>query len=361
MANKDYYEILGVAKGASSDEIKKAFRKLAHKYHPDKKTGNEAKFKEISQAYSVLSDDKKRSQYDTYGSAFEGASGPQGQGFGGQDFGGFDFSNFGNANGGQFEFDLGDIFGDFFGGGGQRAKRGRDISVDIELNFSESIFGVEKIFSLNKTSTCERCSGNGAEPGTEMKTCEKCNGKGQIKETKRSFMGTFSTVRVCPECNGKGKIPKVKCTKCAGLGVLKKQEEIKIQIPAGIEDGEMLRMNGKGEAIAGGGTGDLYIKIHVRKHPTFKKEGKNLVMDLSVKLSDALLGSEYTINTLDGDIKVKIPEGVTHGEILREKNKGVPIDKTKRGDLLIRVSIKIPSKLSKEARRLIEDLKKEGI
>ena len=358
---KDYYSILGVPKTAPKEEIKKAFRTLAHKYHPDKKTGDDAKFKEINEAYSVLSDDNKRAQYDQFGSA-----GPAG-GFGGgngQGFNGFDFSQFtqgGNSQG--FEFDFGDIFGDVFGGGGRRAqtKRGRDISVDIELNFEEAIFGVERTILLNKVSRCDTCGGSGAEKGSELVTCTKCNGKGSLREVKRTFFGQFEQMTTCDLCSGTGKIPKVKCHTCHGQGIYKKESEIKVKIPAGIENGEMIRLSGGGEAVAGGQSGDLYIKVYVKKHQVFRKEGQNLVMDQSIKLSDALLGAEQSVRTLDGDIKVKIPEGVTHGEVLRIKGKGVPSERGNRGDILIKLHIIIPKKLSKEAKRVIEGLKKEGI
>jgi molecular chaperone DnaJ len=352
---KDYYQILGVDKKASKDEIKKAFRNLAHKHHPDKGTGDAAKFKEASEAYSVLSDDKKRAEYDTYGHTFAGAGGP-GAGFGGFDFSGFDASQF-------QDFDLGDIFGDFFGGARGRAQtlRGRDISIDLELPFQESIFGTERTVLLAKTSTCDRCNGNGGEPGTEMKTCPTCNGQGQIRETRRSFIGSFSTVTICPECHGRKQVPKEKCHKCKGEGVIRKQEEIKITIPPGINDGEMIRLSGQGEAISGGVSGDLYVKIHVRSHPIFRKEGNNLYMDLNIKLSDALLGKEISIETLDEPIIVKVPAGITFGELLRVKGKGVPTDRGRRGDLMIRIKIELPKKLSKDGRRLVEGLKKEGI
>jgi len=358
MANKDYYESLGVPKSASKDDIKKAFRKLAHKYHPDKEGGNEAMFKEVNEAYSVLSDDKKRAEYDSYGRVFNGgAGGGQGAGFNPNDFG-FDFSGFTNGQ----EFDLGDIFGDIFGGGRQaRTKRGRDISMDIELSFKEAVFGTERTVLLTKAAQCERCKGSGAEPGTEKITCTTCNGKGRIREMRRSFFGTFATETTCNTCYGSGKMPKVKCKECGGLGIERKQHEVRIAVPAGIENGEMIRMSGLGEAIPGGVPGDLYVKIHVKRDPVFTKDGNDLRMELKVKLSDALLGNEYSVATLDGDIKVKIPSGVTHGELLRVKGKGVPQEKGKRGDLLIRVSITLPSKLSGEAKRLIEALRKEGI
>lgn len=353
---KDYYEILGVNKEASTDDIKKAFRKLAHKYHPDKEGGDSTKFKEASEAYSVLSDEKKRAEYNTYGRTFDNAGG------GGQGFGGFDFSGFQNQ--GFEDFDLGDIFGQFFGGGargGSRQKRGADISIDVEISFQESIFGVERKILLTKTSHCDKCAGSGGEPGTEMKTCATCNGKGKIHETKNSFLGTFTTARTCTTCNGLGKVPTQKCKNCHGAGVIKKQQEFAVKIPAGIEHGEMIRFTGGGEAVAGGVAGDLYIKVHVKKHAIYRKEGYNIVTDLNLKLSMALLGGEYPLNTLDGDIKLKIPVGVSHGEILRIKGKGVPMDRSRRGDLLVKISIQLPSKLSKTAAKLIEELKKEGI
>lgn len=356
MPKKDYYETLGVTKDASKDDIKKAFRKLAHKYHPDKKDGDEAKFKEVNEAYSVLSDDKKRSEYDSYGRVFNGGTGSAG----GQGFEGFDFSGFGNQ--GFQDFDLGDIFGDIFGGGRQeRTRRGRDISIDIELSFEESVFGVERRILLNKTAVCKKCNGNGAEPGSELIACKTCNGKGRIREIKRSFIGSFASERVCDTCNGKGKIPKVKCSECGGLGITKGEQEISVKIPAGIDDGEVVRLTGAGEAITAGVPGDLYVKIHVKRHSAFRKEGTNLVMDLNIKLTDALLGSEYAIKTLDGEIKVKIPENVVFGEILRVKGKGVPTDKSHRGDLLIKLNIQLPHKLSKEAKRIIENLRQQGI
>ncbi len=360
MATKDYYEALGVDKNATQDDIKKAFRKLAHKYHPDKQGGDAAKFKEVNEAYSVLSDDKKRAEYNAYGRTFNDAGAG---GFNpGEGFGGFDFSGFSGAEG--VEFDLGDIFGQFFGGGRttrERTKRGSDISIDVEITFQEAVFGVDRKIILNKTSLCDLCAGTGAEPGTEVKTCVTCNGKGKINEVKTSFLGSFSTVRVCNTCNGSGKVPTQKCKKCHGAGVLKKQEEIAIKIPAGIDDGEMIRLTGAGEAISGGIAGDLYIKVHVKKHPIFRKEGSNIVTDLNIKLTTALLGGEYVLETLDGPITLKIPAGIEFGEILRIKGKGVPVEKNRRGDLMIKMHIQIPNKLSRNGAKIVEELKKEGI
>lgn len=353
---KDYYKTLGVEKNASQDEIKKAFRKLAHEHHPDK-GGDEKKFKEASEAYQTLSDEKKRSQYDTYGSA------DPGQGFGGGQ-GGFDFSGFSGFQGGQgFEgVDLNDIFGDIFGGGRrEQSRRGRDVSVDLELSFSEAVFGVEKKVTLSKISACDTCKGSGAKPGTSTKTCAECKGKGRIVENKRTILGTFAQERECSHCHGSGKIPEEKCQTCKGAGVVRKQEEITIRVPSGIENGEMVRLTGAGEAIQNGKTGDLYVRIHVAPHKVFKREGSSLVMNLNVKLTDAILGAEYPVQTLDGEIKLKIPKGVSSGEVMRVREKGVPLDNKHRGDLFIKLEVKTPAKISRNAEKLIEELRKEGI
>lgn len=357
--SKNYYEILGVNKNANQEEIKKAFHKLAHKYHPDKNNGDDKKFKEVNEAYQVLSDAQKRAQYDQFGQTFNGGGNPYG-GQGG--FEGFDFSGFQNAQG--FDMgDIGDIFSDFFGGGmgrGQRERRGRDISTELTITFKESIFGVERAILLTKASTCSTCEGSGAKPHTKMETCKKCNGKGQIRETRQSILGTISTSKICDDCMGRGTIPHEKCTECKGAGVLRKQEEINVKIPSGIDNGEMIRLVGMGEAIQGGATGDLYIKINVAPHPVFRREGNNLTMLLEVKLTDAILGATYNIETLDGSIGVKIPEGISTGEILRVRDQGV-LTSRKRGDLLITIKVKIPAKLSRKSRELIEKLKEEGI
>lgn len=362
--SKDYYETLGVNKGASKDEIKKAFYKLAHKYHPDKKEGNEAKFKQVNEAYQTLSDDSKRAKYDQFGAGYENMAGGHSHQGGG--FEGFDFNGFsgGFQNGGaEFDFgNLNDIFSDFFGGGGRaQARRGRDISTEIQISFSDAVFGITRKVLITKTSNCMICKGSGAKAGTKMETCKHCNGQGQIRETKRSFLGNISSTKICETCFGAGEVPKEVCEKCKGKGVLRREEEISIVIPAGIRDGEMIRMTGMGEAVTKGTTGDLYIKINVMPHPVFKREGYDLVMDLNLKLSDALLGMKYPIETLDGKIEVTIPEGVSINEILRVKGRGVPSAKSKRGDILIKLNIKMPSKISRKSREIIEELKKEGI
>ncbi len=357
---KDYYETLGLQKGASKDEVKKAFRKLAAKYHPDKQTGDEAKFKEISEAYAVLGDEKKKAEYDTYGHAYQGAGGGGGQG----GFGGFNWSDFQQAAGqqGGFEFDMEDLFGGMFGGGGggSRQARGRDISIDIELAFQDAIFGVTRKVLLTKTNTCKECSGSGAKKGTDLTDCSTCNGQGRVRETRQSFMGQVQTVRECNVCQGRGKVPKEVCGHCAGAGVARAEEEIEIEIPAGIQNGEMIRMTGRGEAIPNGAAGDLYIKIHVKSHKSIVRDGANLQADLHVKLSDALLGNTYKVETLDGSVDIKIPAGVKHGELLRIKGKGVPHGSS-RGDFMVKIQIDLPQKLSRQAKKLIEELKGHGV
>lgn len=356
----DYYEILGVARNATKEDIKKAFRKLAHKYHPDKSKGDDKKFKEISEAYQVLSDEKRRAEYDAYGRVFGGGGG------GGPtpswDFGnsGFSASGWGNA-----DFDINDIFENFFSGQSQRGartKRGRDISIDIELSFEEAIFGAERRVLLTKSSLCEKCKGFGAEPGSTTQKCSACQGAGKIHETRKSFFGVFTTYKECGKCSGKGSIPEKKCSSCKGDGVLMKNEEVIVKIPSGIQNGEMIKIIGMGEALASGIAGDLYVKIHVAKHSVFRREGENLIMDLDIKMSEAALGCEREIKTLDGVIKIKIPAGVDPGEILRIRGKGVPFyQKSTRGDLIIKLFVRTPKKISKKAKELIEQLKNEGL
>jgi len=356
---KDYYKTLGVEKNASKEDIRKAFHKLAHKYHPDKSTGDEQKFKEVNEAYQILSDDKKRAQYDQFGNAGFGGQGGPGGGF---DFSGFDFSGFNRGQNGSFEFDLGDIFGDIFGGGRRtKVKRGRDISVDILITFKESIFGTERKLLINKVGLCDVCNGAGAEKDTDVKKCATCDGSGQIKEAMRSILGTFQTAKTCPACHGRGKIPEKKCQACGGDGVRKKDEEVRVKVPAGINNGEMIRMSERGEAVADGQNGDLYIKIHVERDELWRRSGNDLLADIKIKLTDAILGTDYKLKTLEGDLTLTIPTGIAYGEMLRVKGKGVPSERGRRGDLLIRVIFPTPNKLSKKAKKIIEDLREEGL
>jgi molecular chaperone DnaJ len=353
--NKDYYEILGVSKTASKDEIKKAFHKLAHAHHPDKNGGDDKKFKEANEAYQVLSDDAKRAQYDQFGSA-----GPQmgGQG-GGAGFDGFDFSQFTQEGG--FGFDMGDIFGDIFGGGGSRRnRRGADLQTSISLDFKEAIFGVEKEIRITKPSTCNTCHGNGAKPGTELHTCDKCKGAGTIKSIQRTILGSIATTQVCDKCDGSGKIPREACPTCKGRGVVHEARTIKVSVPAGIQNGETLRLHEMGEAMKGAPSGDLYVRIAVAAHKTIVRQQYDLVTSLNIKLTDALLGAEHTIETLDGPMKVIIPSGTKVGDTVTLKQHGVPHG-SKRGNFIIKLNIALPEKLSKHAREVIEELKKEGL
>ncbi len=356
--------MLGVDRKATPDDIKKAFRKLAHKFHPDKGGTDESKFKEITEAYSVLSNDKKRREYDAYGQAFPGSTRSTSSGQAGNPFGGFDFSQFQQGFGGGQEFDFGDIFGDIFGGrgGSSRAQsRGRDISIDLEIPFKDAIFGTTRTVLLGKVSTCSNCRGNGAKPGIELEVCSTCNGGGRIHETRNSILGQFTSTRTCAVCDGSGKIPKEKCPICKGHGVLRKEEEIKINVPAGIDNGEMIRLPQQGEAIKTGIAGDLYVKIHVKPHATFRRDGSNLVMDLPVKLTDALLGTTISIETLEGKtLEVKIPVMKRAEELLRVAGKGIP-GEGGRGDLIIRLETALPQKLSEKAKKTLEDLKSEGL
>lgn len=370
---KDYYKILGIDKGASKDEIKKAFRKLAHEHHPDKNPSNSEKFKEISEAYSVLSDDSKRAQYDQFGSAGPGFSGGGGfsgnSGFGG--FDGFDFSNFGGGfgqggfNQGGVEFDLGDIFGSMFGGGrssSKRQKRGRDIEIRIEIDFKSSIFGKEESITVSKDSTCKHCDGTRAEPHTKFDDCSTCQGTGTVYEIKRTFFGQMQNAKTCEKCFGTGKIPKEKCHVCKGHGTIHSTETINVIIPPGINNGDTLRVQGKGESVIGGINGDLYVKLHVKKHSKIIKDEFNLIYPIEIKMTDAVLGVDMNIEALDGDMILTIPAGIQSGEMLRVKGRGVPMDNkaSRRGDLLFRVTVVIPKKVSKNAKKLLEELKEEG-
>ncbi len=357
--SKDYYSILGVGKQASKDEIKKAFHKLAHKHHPDKNGGDDKKFKEVNEAYQVLSDQNKRAQYDQFGS--EGPSMGGGQSHAGG-FDGFDFSQF-TQGGGDFGFDMGDIFGDIFGGGSRRAKnrRGDDLQTSISLDFKESIFGVDKDIRITKPSTCNTCKGDGAKPGTKLHTCDQCNGQGVVKSIQRTILGSIATTQVCNKCDGTGKIPDEPCQTCKGKGVVNEARTIKVSVPAGIQNGETLRLQSMGEAIKGAQSGDLYVRISVTPHKTITRINHDLVSTLSIKLTDALLGAEYAVETLDGSMPIHIPAGTKIGDTVTLKNHGVPTSATKRGNFIIKLNISLPEKLSKRAKEVIEELKKEGL
>lgn len=364
---KDYYKVLGVARNAAKDEIKKAYRKLAHQYHPDK-GGDEQKFKEINEAYHILSDDRKRSQYDQFGQVFEGAPGGQG-GFewpGGFrfDFGGggpFDF-----AQGRDFDFT--DIFEDFLGGmgGGTRSKarerRGRDIRFELEVTFEEAILGCKKEMEYGRTSRCSRCAGSGGEPGAKMRDCTACLGRGNVQKTQRTFLGSFTQVTTCSVCRGTGKRPETTCARCGGKGIEDTMERLEIFVPRGIHDGEVLKISGKGEAsFYGGVPGDLYVEIRVRPHKIFRRQGDDIIMRLPVKLSQAILGDSVEVQTLDGTLRVKIPEGAQPGDILKIRGKGAFLSSGYgRGSLLIEIQMEIPRKAGKKVKEIAEGLKEEG-
>jgi molecular chaperone DnaJ len=359
---KDYYEILGVQKTAGEEEIKRAFRKLAQKYHPDKKDGDEKRFKEVSEAYAILSDKKRRAEYDMGGRAFNGG-GAQGQ----AGFGGFDFSQFTNgfsgfsAGGAGQEFDLGDIFGEFFSSGGRQGRRGRDVSIDIELTFNEALFGADRRVLIAKVGLCNVCDGSGSEKGSKTITCSTCNGKGDIRETRNTFFGAFTSARPCPKCHGKGTVPEKPCHGCRGAGIGRREEEIQITVPAGVDNGEMIRMPGRGEAVVGGTFGDLYVKLHVKADPLFKRDGNNLLTTLHIKMTEAILGGSYTVKAPDGDETIHVAPGTSHGELIRVRGRGVPYGRGSRGDLHVRIEVDVPKKLSREARELVEKMRALGL
>ncbi|CRF32686.1 Chaperone protein DnaJ [Brachyspira suanatina] len=358
MAEKrDYYEVLGVAKTATNDEIKKAYRKLAMQYHPDRNPGNkeaEDKFKEATEAYEILSDEKKRAQYDQFG--FQGVHSDFADAYG---RGGFDFSSMFGGGGGFGDLD--DIFSSFFGGGfsgrGSRSqRRGNDIRHDVTLSLEDAVFGKKMEIKLDKNDICDVCHGTGAEPGTKTQTCPTCGGSGEV----RMAQGFFSVRRTCNRCNGSGSIVTTPCKNCRGTGTVKKVKTISVNIPKGIEDNTQLRVSGEGEAIGGGVAGDLYLYIHVSPHPYFVRDGIDLVTEVGINIAQAALGADIYIQTLDKKkVKIKIPAGTNSGQIFKLKGSGAThINRSGRGDLLVVVNIDVSSKLSAEEKRLFNELKK---
>ncbi|MEI7749377.1 MAG: molecular chaperone DnaJ [Candidatus Moraniibacteriota bacterium] len=362
MANKDYYAILGVSKDASQDDIKKAFRKLAHKHHPDKQGGNEAKFKEANEAYGTLSDPEKRKRYDQYGSA----EGPAGFGgfSGGNGAGGFDFNDFQFGGGaGGFEDVFSDLFGGGFSGGRQRGPRaGSDIQVDVEISFMDMVNGTERSMRLRKTIVCSDCDGTGGKRGSKETTCSECGGAGQVRQTVRSMLGTFATVVPCPKCHGKGKRFAEDCPKCHGAGRVTGDEDVTVRIPAGIDDGQVISVSGKGAAgEPGGQSGDLYVNVHVKSHPSFARRGENILSKLAISFPQAVLGDTVKVETAYGFVNMKIPAGTQPGEIFRIKGKGLKnVRGYGQGDHLVTVTIDIPKKLSGKEKKLIEELRGEA-
>ncbi|XLQ20368.1 MAG: molecular chaperone DnaJ [Candidatus Moraniibacteriota bacterium] len=355
--SKDFYEILGVSKDASDADIKKAYRKMAHKHHPDKAGGDEAKFKEANEAYQTLSDKNKRSQYDQFGQTFEGG-GPSGAG------GGFDFSDFQQSGGGQgFEFNfggggMGDMFSDMFGGG-QGEGRGRDVQVDIEIDFSEVIKGAIKEISVYKAVSCSHCDGNGGEPGAKEETCKTCSGSGQVQKTMQTILGTIAQQAVCDDCMGKGKTYDKKCSKCKGVGHYREEVKESVDIPAGINDGQSIAIGGRGEVGANGApAGDLIITVHVRHDNRFVRDGYNIRTTTHINFAQASLGDKINIETVDGDVKMKVPAGTQSGEIYKIRGKGIPkLRGIGRGDHLVEIIVDVPTKLSRTEKKIIEQLK----
>jgi len=360
--SKDYYQILGISRDASPDEIKKAYRKLAHKYHPDK-GGDEKKFKEINEAYQILSDKEKKSQYDKFGSVFEGGAGEPGPGF--------DFQWAWGKPDSDFDFDLGDfgeVMDEVFGFGAARKKkdlkRGKDIKIELEISLEETLKSQEKEITLSKMILCSRCRGTGAEPGSKIKECFSCRGTGQVQQIKRTFLGSFTRYTVCPECGGEGYKPEKPCNVCRGEGRIKGEEDIKIWIPAGVDTNQVIKLEGKGDAgRRGGKPGDLYIRIFVKSHPVFKRKGDDLYLTLPVPFSQAALGDEIEVPTLGGSkILLRIPSGTESGKIFRISGKGIPhFSGYGRGNMYVELVVKTPKKLTKKQKEILEKLKEEGI
>ena len=351
MTKRDYYEVLGVGKNASADEIKKAFRRLAVQHHPDKEGGDETKFKEVNEAYEVLKDPSKRQRYDQFGHAgVGGAAGggnPFGGGYGGQNVN-FDFGDLG----------FGDIFENFFGGRGRSRgpRRGRDLEIRIEISFEQAIFGTEEELTVNLEDTCEHCKGSRTEPGYELKTCDQCKGSGQVVTVMRTIFGNIQQAAVCPACKGAGKIPEKACSVCQGKGTQRKSQQIRLKVPAGIDDGAVIRLRERGEAIAGGPKGDLYVNVRVKAHKKFTREGDLILSEEHVDMVGAALGTEIDVDTVDGKVRMKVPAGIQSGTDFKLSGHGVPhLQKTTRGAHIVTVLVDTPTKLTKRQQELLEE------
>lgn len=377
MAN-DYYSILGVSKTATQDEVKKAFRTLAHQYHPDKGTGDEAKFKEVNEAYQVLSDETKRQQYDQYGQTFEDAQRSGGGGFGGFGGGqGFRWEDVASQFGGQggfrqggVEFDFGnlnDVFGDMFGFGGGRAsggqrgqsKRGRDLEMSVKLTLEEAFFGLKKELSFESFELCHECHGSGHDKAAGTKSCHTCKGSGEVTQTQRSVFGVFQTRGVCSTCEGAGVIAEKACAACKGKGRVLKNRTLTVKIPEGVEDGVSIRLRNEGEAgEKGADAGDLYVKVQVNNTTEFVRSGADLEYHMPLHVADAALGTKVDVKLFDEEIRVKVPEGTQSGTVIKIKGKGMPHMQSRgRGDLLVRVDVETPNNLSRKQKELLEELK----
>ncbi len=360
MSKRDYYEILGVSKSASDDEIKKAFRKLAIKHHPDKEGGDEAAFKEINEAYEVLKDKQKRQRYDQFGHA--GVGGASGGG-GGNPFEGF--QGFGGGQQGQhFEFNfgdggLGDIFGSFFGnaaGQQQGPRRGRDVETHLDLTFEEAIFGTEKQLTVQLDDECTHCKGSTVEPGYEMKTCETCKGAGQVNRVMNTIFGAIQQAMPCETCKGRGSVPEKVCTVCRGKGTERQKQSITIKVPAGVDDGATIRLRERGEAVARGAKGDLYVNLRVKPHKKFTREGDLILSEEHISMVDAALGTEMDVDTVDGEVRMKVPAGTQSGTDFKLSGHGVPhLRGSSRGAHIVSIVVDIPTKLSKKQKDLLSE------
>ena len=355
---KDFYESLGLKKGASDDEIKKAFRKQAKKFHPDVNPGNkraEERFKEINEAYEVLSDSDKKARYDQFGHAGVDPNFSEG-GFGGGFGGGF--SGFGGM-----EFDLGDIFGSIFGGGGGRSsarsrnapRKGERVATTVTITFEEAAFGVEKEISIQRIENCDDCSGTGCEKGTTAEICDNCKGLGTVISEQRTPFGVMQTQSDCPKCSGRGKIIHKPCGKCRGLGMVRRNRKVWVNIPAGIDNGQTISLRGQGSAgVNGGEAGDLFVTVSVMRHPLFTREGNSVMLNMTISFAQAALGAQLEVPTLDGKVKYSLPEGTQTGSVFRLKGKGiVSLRGTGRGDQFVTVNIAVPKKLSSKQKELL--------
>jgi molecular chaperone DnaJ len=355
MNKRDYYEVLGVAKDASADEIKKAYRKNAVKHHPDKEGGDESKFKEINEAYEVLKDQQKRQRYDQFGHAGVGGNG-------GGAPGGNPFEGFGGFGGQNVHFDfgdggLGDIFGQFFGGGQQQRgpQRGRDVEASLTLTFEQAIFGVEERISIDMDDECSHCHGTTVEPGYELKTCPTCKGAGQQQRVMNTIFGQIQQAVTCETCQGRGTVPEKVCTVCHGKGTERRKQTVTLKVPAGIDDGSTIRLQGRGEAIGGGERGDLYVRIRVKAHKKFTREGDIILSEEHVSMIDAALGTEIDVETVDGTVRMKVPAGTQSGTDFKLSNHGVPhLRSSARGPHIISLVVDTPTKLTKKQRDLLE-------
>jgi len=354
--NDDYYSLLGVEKSASQEDIKKAYRKLAHQHHPDKKGGDEAKFKKINEAYQVLGNQEKRQQYDQFGQSFDGMGGQPG---------GFDFNSFQGGNGFDFSnIDLGDLFGMGQRQQRQPINRGKDIKVQLKISLKDVLQAVEKKINLSKMTACSRCDGTGGEPGSEVKECFACRGTGWVQQMKRMGPISFSQETKCPECKGQGKIPEKPCNVCKGEGRIRENKEIRVPIPAGVDTGQTLRFQGEGEAgKRGDESGDLYVVVVVQDHPVFLRKADDLFTMMPISFSQATMGDEVDIVTLEGKkVSLKIPQGTESGKVVRISGKGIPhFSGWGRGDMYVEFRVKTPKKLTKKQKQLLKDLAKEGL